>query len=217
MPAKIITVFNQKGGCGKTSIAMHIAGSLGRRGARVKIIDADPQSTATRWHAQARDEAPFPARISNLSGLGSSLHRELRADLTEFDYLVVDCPPSVDSPVSGSALLVSDIAIIPVIPSPADVWAAAAAKKLAAQASGTNPSLKAVALFNMVQRTAMAKGALDVMSEDREVPVLQSQLGLRSAFRECQVLGATVHSVPRADAAVAEVEAVVDELLEILK
>lgn len=217
MQAKIITVFNQKGGCGKTSIAMHIGGSLGRRGRRVKIIDADPQNTATRWHAQARDDAPFPARISNLSGLGSALHRELRADVKNFDYIVVDCPPSVDSPIAGSALLVSDLAVIPVVPSPADLWAALPAKKLAAQAQATNPSLKVVTVFNMVQRTAMAKGAQDVIAADKEMPLLQSQLGLRSAFRECQVMGSTVHAVPRAGAAVSEVEALVDELLENLK
>ena len=60
---------------------------------------------------------------------------------------------------------------------------------------------------------ALAKGALDVMAEDDGVPVLKSQLGLRSAYRECQVMGGTVHAVPRAGAAVAEVEALVDELL----
>jgi chromosome partitioning protein len=112
---------------------------------------------------------------------------------------------------------VSDLAVIPVVPSPADIWAAVAAKKLAAHAQGTNPSLKVVAVFNMVQRTAMAKGALDVMSEDENVPVLKSQLGLRSAYRECQVMGATVHSVPRAGAAVAEVEGLVDEILKVMK
>jgi len=217
MTAKIITVFNQKGGCGKTNIAMHLGGALGRRKKKVKIIDADPQNTATRWHAQAKDEAPFPARISNLSGLGAALHREIKADLENFEYIVVDCPPSVDSPIAGSALLVSDLAVIPVVPSPADLWAAVAAKKLAAQAQATNPDLKAVVVFNMVQRTAMAKGALDVMAEDDGVPVLKSQLGLRSAYRECQVMGGTVHAVPRAGAAVAEVEALVDELLNELK
>ena len=92
-----------------------------------------------------------------------------------------------------------------------------ASRKLAAHAQGTNPSLKVVAVFNMVQRTAMAKGALDVMSEDENVPVLKSQLGLRSAYRECQVMGATVHSVPRAGAAVAEVEGLVDEILKVMK
>lgn len=217
MPAKIITVFNQKGGCGKTSIAMHIGGALGRRKKRVKIIDADPQNTATRWHAQASDDAPFPARIANLSGLGPALHRELRADLNNFDYIVVDCPPSVDSPVASSALLVSDLAVIPVVPSPADLWAAVAAKKLAAHAQANNPALKVVVAFNMVQRTALAKGALEVLAEDSNVPVLKSHLGLRSAFRECQVMGTTVHAVPRAGAAVEEVEALVAEVIKLLK
>ncbi len=68
-----------------------------------------------------------------------------------------------------------------------------------------------------VLHMAVAKGALDVMSEDEDVPVLRSQLGLRSAYRECQVMGATVHSVPRAGAAVAEVEGLVDEILKVMK
>lgn len=217
MAAKIITVYNQKGGCGKTTVAMHIAGALGLRGKSVKIIDADPQNTATRWHSLASDDNPFPARISNLSAMGGVVHREIKAEVPNFHYIVVDCPPSVESPIAASALLVSDLAVIPVVPAPSDLWASVAAKRLAMHARGTNPALKAVTLFNMVQRTSMARGAQEALADDEEVPLAKTQLGLRSAYRECQAMGCTVHGVPRAGAAVAEVEALIDELLKLMR
>ncbi|MFX6035817.1 ParA family protein, partial [Acinetobacter baumannii] len=70
--AKIITVFNQKGGCGKTTVSMHIAGTLGLRGARSLLVDMDEQGTATRWAAQASDERPFPASVIGLAPSGGA-------------------------------------------------------------------------------------------------------------------------------------------------
>ncbi|MDP1069361.1 ATPase, partial [Klebsiella pneumoniae] len=81
-------------------------------------------------------------------------------------YIVVDCPPAVHSPSSSSALLISDIALIPVVPSPPDLWAAVAAKALAQQAQVTNETLRIRVLANMVQRrVSLAKQAIEILGD----------------------------------------------------
>jgi chromosome partitioning protein len=217
MVAKVITVFNQKGGCGKTTVSMQVAGTLGLRGNRVLVIDMDEQGTATRWASQATDEAPFPATLSNLAMMGGKMHREVRNQIENYDYIVIDCPPAVHSPSPSSAMLVADIALIPIVPAPADMWAVVAAKQLAAQAQVTNEQLKTRLVPNMVQKnTTLARDTIDVLAEDEEVPLLRAWLGSRSAYRECQLMGGTVHRVPRAKDAVNEVDALVDEVLQLI-
>src|ERR1700693_4650935 len=142
MVAKVITVFNQKGGCGKTTVSMQFAGELGLRGHRGVVVDMEKQDTATRWASQASDEEPFPAALSNLAAMGGKMHREIRSQIENYDYIVIDCPPAVHSPSPSSAMLVSDLALIPVVPAPADMWAVVAAKQLAANAQATNEILK---------------------------------------------------------------------------
>lgn len=92
MSAKIVTVFNQKGGCGKTTVSMHIAGTLGVRGCKTLLVDMDEQGTATRWAAQAPEEKPFPASVIGLAPSGGAMHREVRKFMADYDYIVVDCP-----------------------------------------------------------------------------------------------------------------------------
>jgi chromosome partitioning protein len=78
MSARIVTVTNQKGGAGKTTLVMQIGGTLGLRGNKVLIVDADPQGTATRWAAAASDGSPFPAAMAGLSAAGEKVHREVK-------------------------------------------------------------------------------------------------------------------------------------------
>src|ERR1700731_1948435 len=182
MVAKVITVFNQKGGCGKTTVSMQLAGALGLRGHKVLVVDMDEQGTATRWASQAPDENPFPATLSNLAAMGGKMHREIRSQIGDYDYIVIDCPPAVHSPSPSSAMLVSDLALIPVVPAPADIWAVVAAKQLAAHAQATNELLRVRLIPNMVQKnTTLARETLDVLSEDIEIPLATARLGSRSA------------------------------------
>lgn len=216
MTAKIITVFNAKGGCGKTTTSMHIAGTAALRGMKSLIIDMDTQGTATKWHREAPDDDEFPARITNLSDLGGKIHREIRHYVSEYDMIVIDCPPAIDSPAPSSAMLVSDLAIIPVIPSPADIWAAKAAQRLTDQIISQNESLIVRMLVNRMQKTNLISAMLDELAETDGVVLLRSRLGARSAFCECQLSGSTVHGVPGAKKAIEEVDALFNEIVELI-
>ncbi|MBK4739088.1 ParA family protein [Noviherbaspirillum pedocola] len=217
MAAKVVTFFNQKGGCGKTTMTIQIAGTIAQRGFRTLVVDMDSQSTATRWASQAQDEDPFPAAMMNLAAMGGKVHREIKNHLENYDFIFIDCPPAVDSPAPSSAMLISDLAIIPIVPAPADMWASVAAKKLALTAQATNEQLQIRMLPNMVQKnTNLARDTLDVLAEDVEIPLMKTWIGSRSAFRECQLFGSTVHKVAKSSPAVKEVDKLTDEVLEIL-
>lgn len=217
MAAKVVTLFNQKGGCGKTTMTMQIAGTLALRGFKTLVVDMDDQSTATRWASQASDSEPFPAALMNLAAMGGRMHREIKNQLDNYEFILIDCPPAALSPAPSSAMLISDLAIIPMVPAPADMWASVAAKKLALTAQATNEDLKIRILPNMVQKnTTLARDTLDVLGEDSEVPMTRSTIGSRAAFRECQLMGSTVHRLSRTSAAAQEVDQLTDEVLELL-
>jgi chromosome partitioning protein len=217
MTAKVITIFNQKGGCGKTTITMSLAGALTFRGFSCLVVDMDPQGTASRWASAAPEERPFPASVISLAPMEGKMHREVKNHMETFDAIFIDCPPAMSSAAPTSAMLVSDLALIPVVPSPADIWAAESAKRLAEAAQATNESLVARVVANMVQKsTSLARDLIELLQEDKDFPLLKTSLGSRAAFREAQIIGSTVHLVARAKAAVDEVEAMTDEILKLL-
>jgi chromosome partitioning protein len=217
MTAKIITVANQKGGSGKTTVVMQLAGTLARRASKVLVIDADPQGTATRWAASADDEKPFPARVAGLSAAEGKVHREAKKFIEDYDYLVIDCPPAVDSLVPQSALLVSDLALVPVIPSPADLWAATGIERLIDNVQSLNEIIQSRIVINMCQpNTNLAKETVDLL-KDFSIPLADAHLHLRTAYRRSAVFGGTVHDEgSSAKSAIAEIERLANEVLTIL-
>ncbi|MDE0248093.1 MAG: ParA family protein [Gammaproteobacteria bacterium] len=216
-PARIVVLANQKGGPGKTTLAMCVAGELARRGHRVLVADADPQGTAARWAASAPASKPFPARVVATSGAADRLRDELRSQLPDYDFIVVDCPPSAESPVSRSALLVADLAIVPVVPSPPDLWAGLAIRQVIAGVVQVRPGLKARIVVNQRKaRTRLASKTRELLPE-YGIPVLNTQVGDREAFRHAAAGGLTVADVPRAQLAQAEVFGLTHEILNLLE
>lgn len=217
MAAKIITVCNQKGGSGKTTLSMQLAGSLARRGFKVLVVDADPQGTATRWAASADDDKPFPASVVGLSAASTKVHREVKKFVGDYQFIIIDCPPAADSPVPQSALLVADLALVPVIPSPLDLWAAVGIKTVIQNASDLNEDLQSKLVVNQCQpNTSLAKEALDILPEFG-IGLCNTYLGQRQVYRQSAVFGQTVHDLgTRAEPAIEEVEALTTEVLALL-
>lgn len=217
MPAKIIAVVNQKGGSGKTTLSMQLAGTLTRRGHDVLVVDADPQGTATRWAASAEDGKPFPATVAGLAAAGGKVHREVKKYAERYGYIIIDCPPAVDSLAPQSALLIADLAVVPVIPSPPDLWASVGITKLIENARIVNEALRAVIVLNQCQpQQVLTKDAIGIL-KDFQVPLAKHYLGDRAVYRQSSLYGQTVHDMgSRAELAIREVTDLTDELVGIL-
>jgi chromosome partitioning protein len=135
-----------------------------------------------------------------------------------YDLIVVDCPPAVDSTIPQSALVVGDLALVPVIPSPADLWATVGIRRVIDNIrAGANETLNSRLLLNQCDpHRTLAREAVEILPEFG-IELASSRLGPREVYRQSVALGATVHVLgSRAAQAIAEVEALADEVLEIL-
>ena len=215
MTAKIIAVVNQKGGAGKTTLTMLLAGSLADRRKRVLVADADPQNTALHWAGMGEG---FPAEVEDVSGEEGKLHKALRRRQEEFDYIVIDSPPAASAPVTASALKAAHLALVPVIPSPLDLWASVRIREAIAHARGKNPELDSRLVVNQMQpNTVLAREVLGMLPEFG-IPMLAASLKSRTAYRQCAALGATINALGhRAALAALEVDALRREVERLLR
>ncbi len=206
----IISVQNQKGGVGKTTIAVHISHALALKKKRVLLVDADPQGSARDWAAARGEEPPFP-----VIGLDRpTIHRDLPTVATGYDHVVIDGPPRV-SDLARSAIIAADIVVIPIQPSPYDIWAADEVVKLIQEASVFKENLKAVFVINRkIVNTAIGRDVVEAL-EQYPFPVLQSAVSQRVVFAESAAEGKTVLEVDKSGSASKEVKALVQELLKL--
>lgn len=216
MTAKVITICNQKGGPGKTTLTIQLAGAMARRGLKILVVDADPQGSATRWAASAEEE-PFPAPVVGLSAANTKVHREVQKLMGDYEVILIDCPPAVDSPIPQSALLISDLALTPIVPSPLDMWASVGIRQVIENARHINEGLQARLVLNQYQpNTTLAKEALQVLP-DFGIELCKNSLGDRQAYRHSAVFGSTVHHFGNtAKDAIEELEALTTEILSLL-
>lgn len=205
----IIGVLNQKGGVGKTTLSVNIAAALARTGKRVLLIDADPQGSALDW-AAAREGDPLFAVV----GLPKpSIHKELPLIGKEYDHIVIDGPPRVTD-LARSAIMASDVVLIPVQPSPYDIWAADEVVKLIQEASVFKENLKSVFVINRkIANTAIGRDVREAL-EAYGLPTLEASIVQRVAFAEAAAVGKAIYEQDRDGVASQEIEAVVGELQE---
>jgi len=176
----IVALLNQKGGVGKTTIALHLAGQWARQGRRTLLIDADPQGSALDW-SQQRSQEQLP-RLFGVVGLArDTLHQEAPELACGVDHVVIDGPPRVAA-LLRSALLAADLVVIPVQPSPLDGWASAEMLALLAEARIFRPELAARFVLNRcTPRTIIARdtgAALD----GHAPPLLATRIGQRVIY-----------------------------------
>lgn len=206
----IVALLNQKGGVGKTTLALHLAGEWARRGKRVVLIDADPQSSALDWSQQRAREGR--ERLFGVVGLArDTLHSEAPELARSADYVVIDGPPRVAS-LMRSALLAADLVLIPVQPSPFDGWASAEMLSLLGEARIYRPQLAARFVLNRcATRTIIARETAETLA-DHDPPVLASTIGQRVAFADTARSGRLVSEINRHGPAAREITALCAEI-----
>ena len=206
----IIALLNQKGGVGKTTLAVHLAEVLSRLDKSVLLVDADPQGSALDWAANRPDNPRFP-----VIGLPKpTLHRELPAIAKNHDFVLIDGPPRVNE-LARAAIMASDVVLIPVQPSPFDVWAAKEIVDLLQEASTFKENIKSAFVINRkIVKTAIGRDVVDALAS-YPLPVLKTSIGQRVAFAECAAQGLTVlHTDPNGSAS-QEIVSLAKELLEL--
>ncbi|HNG92018.1 MAG: AAA family ATPase [Blastocatellia bacterium] len=205
----ILAVLNQKGGVGKTTLSIHIATFFAQEGNRVLVVDADPQSSALDWSVSRETEGLFP-----VVGIPKpSLHKEIPALAKDYDLVVIDGPPRVND-VARSAIMASDAVLIPIQPSPYDVWAAKEIVDLLQEASVFKENLKSAFVINRkIVNTAIGRDVTEALADYR-LSVFSSTVSQRVSFAESAAKGQTVMEIDPASLASQEIKNLVNEFKE---
>lgn len=191
-----IAVLNQKGGSGKTTIATHLARAWQLAGLDVLLVDSDPQGSARDW-AAVREDQPVP-----VVGIDRpTIERDLRA-LGHKQRIVIDGAPQA-ADLAASAIKAADLVLIPVQPSPYDIWAAADLVELikARQEITDGKPAAAFVVSRVIRATRLGAEVEDALAE-HGLPVLDARIHQRIAYPTSAAAGLTVLDIePQGDAA----------------
>ena len=202
-----IAVLNQKGGSGKTTLAINLADALQQDGATVLLVDADPQASARDWHEQNGGE------LLSVVGLDrETLARDLKAvGVSAYDWVIIDGAPQI-AKLSAVAVTVADLVLIPVQPSPFDVWACAdLVDMIEARRAVTEGKPLAFFVVSRAIKNTKLSGEVAAALEDYGLPVFKAGTTQRVVYPTTASEGRTVLAdFPD------EIEAIKAELKEVL-
>ncbi|MDM7256180.1 MAG: ParA family partition ATPase [Paracoccus sp. (in: a-proteobacteria)] len=209
MAGKIITVAQQKGGSGKTTLAVNLAISLLGRGHSVAIVDTDPQGSMGRWFIERMERAdtdPEQAlEFSTSSAWGASYESEKLKK--RFDFVILDTPPKIDADLRP-ALRVADLVVVPVATSQVDLWATEGVLDLTRR-----EKRRALIVINRARPGTRLSAEIASQAADLDADVARTQIGNRVAYAETLGQGLGVSERSRTRTAGDEFEALADEII----
>jgi chromosome partitioning protein len=228
----VIAVANQKGGCGKTTLSMNLAGVLSSEaGLKVLLIDADPQASAQQWAMRAGDEV---LSFEVMTHPHEDIHRKTREMAAKgYDVILIDCPPGASQVVAGKdsqtsisrmAILAADLVIVPVRPSMLDYLASQQLLPLLKDVAALKDRQKVLIVVNgkAPGKTRTGTEALSVAEEvfkidGVDVQVLRTEVTTRQAFVLAPTVGKTVTSYEPEGKAAIEIRNLAEEIAQCLQ
>ena len=206
---KVISVLNQKGGSGKTTIATHLARAIQLKGFSVLLVDSDPQGSSRDW-AAVNPENPVP-----VVGIDRpTIERDLKR-IADKDYVIIDGAPQA-ADLAISAIKASDIIIIPVQPSPYDIWATSDLVDLVKQRiEMTDGKLKAAFIVSRAIKGTKIGKEISTALTDYQLPVLETCINQRVIYPTPAALGSSVLDEEPNGEATKEIQNLIDEIMSI--
>lgn len=204
---KVIAVLNQKGGSGKTTIATHLARALQLQGSSVLLVDSDKQGSARDWSAVNESN---PVTVIGLDR--PTLDRDLK-NISDKDFVVIDGSPQATD-LAVSAIKAADFVLIPVQPSPYDIWATSDLVDLVKQRiEMTDNKLKSAFVVSRAIKNTRIGGEVSEVLTEYGLPVLDAKIVQRIAYPNSAAIGKTVFETEsKSSDAVAEMNALATEV-----
>lgn len=209
MAVPVISILNEKGGTGKTTLSINLATAFAEAGHKVALVDSDPQGSAFSWHSIAVNPKFDLIHVAD--------NKELEAVGEHLDghtLVIIDgCPAA--NPIQATAIKFADLILIPIRPSGLDFWAASDLIKLVQSAMAKNSDLKAFFVPSaVVRRSTMNRSLQSALfkSEIDSLPVGTSQL---QDYAKTITEGLTALDKPNSKAA-HEIRAIFNNIKEIL-
>lgn len=204
-----VALVGNKGGAGKTTLCVNVASALARRGTTA-ILDSDPQRSTLQWRLMYDgDGIDVVDAVDDLPGEFTE-HRD------RFQHLVIDCPPSVQAEQTLLALGLVDVALVPVQPSPLDIWATVHIERAVDQARTDNAGLQALLVINQLEpRTRLSRMMRQALGE-LTIPVAEVAIRRRMAFRMSALEGRSVFDFGRqGEDAAEEIQQLTEEVVRL--
>ncbi|ALG90456.1 MAG: ParA family protein [Confluentimicrobium sp.] len=206
MTGRIITIAQQKGGSGKTTLAANLAVAFTRQGLRVALLDTDPQGSLGRWFMARAERLGDPGMaLSTASAWGVGYETGKLAG--DHDIVLVDTPPKADSDLRP-ALRGAQLVLVPVAMSQVDLWATEGVLDLARREG--RPTML---ILNRTRAGTKLNAEVAGKAAELDAGLAEAVLGNRVTFAETLGLGLGVLEAGRKSSAAAEVEALAQEVL----
>jgi len=202
----VIALVGNKGGAGKTTLSINLATALADRAATV-LLDADPQGSSLQWSEIGEVDLDVHEAEERLGEHAIAMQQH-------YQYVIVDCPPSVQAAQTHAALQACDVALIPVQPSPMDLWATVHIEHAIEQARTVNDRLAAWLIINQLEpRTTLSQLVREAVAEI-DIPVAETPIRRRAIYRSSVLEGKSVYDMGRRGAeAVNELNQLIQEVV----